>query len=62
VLVPSVDPFDDETLSRETANRLGARVEVLDGLGHWWMLQDPDRSAAALVEFWNSVGGAQPDR
>jgi hypothetical protein len=23
----------------------------LDGLGHWWMLQDPARSAEMLTEF-----------
>jgi hypothetical protein len=29
---------------------------VLDGLGHWWMLQDPARGAAALTRFWDMVG------
>jgi pimeloyl-ACP methyl ester carboxylesterase len=56
LLVPTDDPFCDEKLSREVAGQVGARVELLEGLGHWWMLQDPDRAAAALVEFWNSVG------
>jgi pimeloyl-ACP methyl ester carboxylesterase len=37
------------------AGRAGARVEVLDGLGHWWMTQDPERGARMLVEFWRSV-------
>jgi pimeloyl-ACP methyl ester carboxylesterase len=40
---------------RRAAARAGARVEVLDGLGHWWMTQDPDRGAAALTRFWESL-------
>jgi len=31
--------------------RAGARTARLEGLGHWWMLQDPARGAAALEEF-----------
>jgi pimeloyl-ACP methyl ester carboxylesterase len=40
---------------RRAAARAGARVGVLDGLGHWWMTRDPDRGAAVLTEFWDSV-------
>ncbi|GAA1174778.1 alpha/beta fold hydrolase [Pseudonocardia alaniniphila] len=40
---------------RRAAARAGARVAVLDGLGHWWMAQDPDRGAAVLTEFWDSL-------
>ena len=40
-----------EILARRTAERWGAEVAVLDGLGHWWMLQDPARSAAMLRNF-----------
>jgi pimeloyl-ACP methyl ester carboxylesterase len=40
---------------RRAAARAGARVEVLDGLGHWWMLQDPARAARALNAFWASL-------
>jgi pimeloyl-ACP methyl ester carboxylesterase len=39
----------------QMAARAGARVEVLDGLGHWWMAQDPGRGARMLVDFWKSV-------
>jgi hypothetical protein len=28
---------------------------VLEGLGHWWMVQDPARGAAALTHFWDSL-------
>lgn len=37
---------------RRAARRAGARVESLDGLGHWWMTQDPARGARALAAFW----------
>jgi hypothetical protein len=30
---------------------------VLEGLGHWWMLQDPKRGAGLLGEFFGEVGG-----
>lgn len=44
-----------DEMRRRAAGRAGARVAVLDGLGHWWMLQDPVRGAAVLTEFWASV-------
>jgi hypothetical protein len=37
------------------AGRLGARTERLDGLGHWWALQDPARAADVLTKFWASL-------
>jgi len=37
---------------RRAAARAGARVEVFDGLGHWWMVQDPVRAAHVLTTFW----------
>jgi pimeloyl-ACP methyl ester carboxylesterase len=39
---------------RRAAARAGARVEVLDGLGHWWMTQDPAVAARVLVDFWSA--------
>ena len=39
-------------MRRRAAERAGARVAVLEGLGHWWMVQDPARGAAALTGFW----------
>jgi pimeloyl-ACP methyl ester carboxylesterase len=43
-------------IRRRAAGRAGARTEVLDGLGHWWMFEDPARSAAALTRFWATLG------
>jgi pimeloyl-ACP methyl ester carboxylesterase len=40
---------------RRCAARAGARVEVLDGLGHWWMAEDPERGAEVLAAFWRSL-------
>jgi pimeloyl-ACP methyl ester carboxylesterase len=51
------DPFvgtDDQR--RDAAERAGARTVVLNGLGHWWMLQDPVRGAQVLTEFWATLG------
>jgi pimeloyl-ACP methyl ester carboxylesterase len=44
-----------DEIRRRAAARSGARTEVLDGLGHWWMVQDPARGAAALTRFWDSL-------
>ena len=44
-----------DDMRRRAADRAGARTEVLDGLGHWWMIQDPARGAAALTEFWETL-------
>jgi pimeloyl-ACP methyl ester carboxylesterase len=40
-----------EAMHRRAAARFGADVAILDGLGHWWMLQDPARGAAVLTDF-----------
>jgi pimeloyl-ACP methyl ester carboxylesterase len=40
---------------RWTAERSGAQVTVLEGLGHWWMLQNPAAGAEALRRFWGSL-------
>ncbi|MGV0717845.1 alpha/beta hydrolase [Mycolicibacterium sp. XJ662] len=56
-LLATEDPYigsDDNR--RWAADRAGARTEVLEGLGHWWMVQDPARGAAVLTRFWESLG------
>jgi hypothetical protein len=57
-LVPTADPFATAAgaeLTRRSAARAGARITELDGLGHWWMLQDPKRGAEAISVFLDSV-------
>jgi pimeloyl-ACP methyl ester carboxylesterase len=34
-----------------SAERFGAREAVLEGLGHWWMMQDPARGAQVLGDW-----------
>jgi pimeloyl-ACP methyl ester carboxylesterase len=41
---------------RRAAERAGAQTAVLEGLGHWWMVQDPAPGAAALTRFWEQLG------
>jgi len=44
-----------DELRRRAADRAGARTDVLEGLGHWWMVEDPARGAAALNRFWETL-------
>jgi pimeloyl-ACP methyl ester carboxylesterase len=56
VVIPTEDPYTGgEDRARWAADRAGAQVAVLPGLGHWWMMQDPDVGAAALRSFWSSL-------
>jgi pimeloyl-ACP methyl ester carboxylesterase len=56
VLAGTDDPFTGGTgFAEDMASRMGADFQALEGLGHWWMLGDPDRGARALTEFWASV-------
>ncbi len=55
-LLATADPFVGvNDTRRRAADRAGARTEVLEGLGHWWMVEDPERGAAVLTEFWDSL-------
>jgi pimeloyl-ACP methyl ester carboxylesterase len=52
VVIAHDDPYTGgPDMSRRQALRFGAAVAELDGLGHWWMMQDPARSAAMLLDF-----------
>ncbi len=55
VLATEDDMVGTDPQRRRAAERAGARTVVLDGLGHWWMTQDPARGADALTRFWDSV-------
>ena len=41
-----------DELAQEMADRAGAQVVHLAGVGHWWMCEDPARGAATLETFW----------
>ena len=63
VIIPTDDHLTGgEELARRSAERAGAEVAVLDGLGHWWMCQDPALGAAALNDFFGSLGQTRSDR
>ena len=55
VLIASDDAFLDESSARAAAQHAGAGLTELQGLGHWWMLQDPAAGAAALERFWATL-------
>jgi pimeloyl-ACP methyl ester carboxylesterase len=54
VLRPTEDMFDTPA-GEAVADRLGARTESLLGLGHWWMLEDPEQAAKVLETFWQGT-------
>jgi pimeloyl-ACP methyl ester carboxylesterase len=56
VIIPTEDHFTGgEALARRSAERAGAQVSLLSGLGHWWMCQDPKRGARVLREFLDGL-------
>lgn len=56
VVVPTGDEYTgSEAQHRWLAEQAGASVAVLEGLGHWWMLQDPQAAAEAFNRFWTDV-------
>jgi pimeloyl-ACP methyl ester carboxylesterase len=55
VIIPDQDPFLSAASATRAAARADADTVALDGLGHWWMLQDPGRAATVLREFWATL-------
>ncbi|GAC1601944.1 MAG: alpha/beta fold hydrolase [Acidimicrobiales bacterium] len=56
VIIPTEDHYTGgQERARWSAGQAKAKVAVLEGLGHWWMIQDPAAGAAALREFWSSL-------
>jgi pimeloyl-ACP methyl ester carboxylesterase len=56
VIIPTEDPYTGgEVRARWSAGQTEAEVAVLEGLGHWWMIEDPAAGAVALQTFWNSL-------
>jgi pimeloyl-ACP methyl ester carboxylesterase len=49
----TADPYTgDGRLVTEAAASAGAELVTLEGLGHWWMLQDPARAADVLTAWF----------
>jgi pimeloyl-ACP methyl ester carboxylesterase len=55
VVIPSLDPFLAADCAERTATACGAGITRLEGLGHWWPLQNPARGAEMLARFWSSL-------
>jgi pimeloyl-ACP methyl ester carboxylesterase len=55
VVVPLGDPFLAADGAERAGAKAGARIEALEGKGHWWMLQDPAAAASLLASFWSTV-------
>ncbi|MGZ4728645.1 MAG: alpha/beta fold hydrolase [Acidimicrobiales bacterium] len=54
-IVATADPYTGgDELAVRAAGVAGARVERIDGGGHWWMLEDPARAAELLERFWQA--------
>lgn len=54
VVDAELDAYIPSELSNDIARQLDAEVLRLDGRGHWWMVDDLDPVADALVAFWSS--------
>ena len=51
-LIATDDPYSGgETIARRCAERAGAKVAILEGVGHWWMCQQPKQGADAINSF-----------
>lgn len=55
ILHPTDDLFGDETQAAEVAAALGARLQRLEGAGHFWPYQQPDAAATVLQDFFASI-------
>lgn len=46
------DSFREPGRVAALANRIDAELVTLPDQGHWWMLEDPDRAAEVIADFW----------
>jgi len=51
-IVATADAYVPQQYGEEIIDQLGAEHLLLDGLGHWWMIEDPVTAARGLIEFW----------
>ena len=55
IIDATADAFSSTTRSNQVAEMLGARVSSLDGLHHFWAVEDPTAAAEMLQSFWAEV-------
>jgi pimeloyl-ACP methyl ester carboxylesterase len=57
------DPYVPVALAERQREAFpGARVEILDGSGHWPFMDDPERTERLVLEFLGKVVGGRPPR
>ena len=55
VIISMQDPFRSHERAVRLAKRTRAELVELPEAGHFWMLQDPARTAQILTEFWRRL-------
>jgi len=55
VLIAIDDALGSVDRTREAAARAGAATVDLEGVAHWWMLQDPELGASTIRDVWSSL-------
>lgn len=55
VLCATGDAFGDPAKAAESASNLGARFATVDGVGHFWPYEAPERVVPVLQSFWADV-------
>jgi pimeloyl-ACP methyl ester carboxylesterase len=55
LLHATADPYVPPEMVFAVAERIGAEILTLDGLGHWWMFENPGLVADGLVAFWGGL-------
>ncbi|GAB7036957.1 MULTISPECIES: alpha/beta fold hydrolase [Catenuloplanes] len=58
LLAPTGDMLSGVEQDEDMARRLGAKLVKVEGLSHYWMLQQPAKGAEILRDFWASIPGA----
>ncbi len=51
-IVATADAYVPQNFSDAVIDQLGADRLVLEGRGHWWMIEDPRVAAQGLIKFW----------
>lgn len=59
ILWGETDPFVDLSVARRFSKRWDYPLHVLEGLGHWGIVERPEEAAEHIREFWNSIPVAQ---
>jgi pimeloyl-ACP methyl ester carboxylesterase len=49
----TADPYVPPEMVFAVAERIGAEIMTLEGLGHWWMFEDSGLAADGFVAFWS---------